>query len=750
VHILPEKDVVLLGIGHTNAHVLRMWAMHRPPSARLTCVALWPVATYSGMLPGVLSGQYPPDAMEVDLVRLCAAAGARLILDETIGLDVDARCLRLRERPPVPFDVLSVGIGSVPSWAGVEVVDASRVLAIKPMQTLLARLDAHLSAAAASDTGTRAGGRGAFRVVVVGAGAGGVEIALCLPARVRARLGARTILQQTLVSADGRLVPDACAGTIARVARVLESRGVTRRGGRVVRVDGSMLTLDSGPPLEADLVIWATGATAPPVLGALGLPTDARGFLATDASLRSVSGHPVFAVGDSGAIEGAPVPKAGVYAVRQAPVLWANIRHLLAKEPLERYVPQRGFLKLLNSGDGRAIGEWKGLSFEGAWAWGLKDRIDRRFIAMYQSAADDMDQATMAGGPNGGDRSAALMRCVGCGGKVAGSVLSRALARLDVPPNEHVRLGLEAADDAAVVRAGGGGDLVVTVDAFAAPFDDPYLVGRVALLNAASDAFAMGAAPWGALAMVTLPVGPARQQEELLYQLMAGALAELRAMGATLVGGHTIEGPVLSVGFTILASPGASPPLTKGSLRPGDRLVVTKALGTGVLLAAHMRARCRAAWWPPLMQAMLMSNESAAAAASSHSVSGLTDVTGFGLAGHLLEMLTASRVSVRLDLATVPLLPGAEILLAEGLESTLAPANRDAEAAITVGEASLSATARYRALFDPQTGGGLLIGVAGHQADALVASLVARGYTAAAVIGDVVPVSDLGPRITLR
>lgn len=702
------------------------------------------------MLPGVLSGHYSPDAMEVDLVRLCAAAGARLILDETIGLDADARCLYLRDRPPVPFDVLAIGVGSVPTWSGVEVVDASRVVAIKPMQTLLTRLDAHVSAFAARAASTKAGGHAVFRVVVVGAGAGGVEIALCLPARVRAALGARAAVQQTLVSANGRLVPDASAGTIARVARVLEARGVTRRDGRVVRVNGSTVTLDSGPPIEADLVIWATGAAAPPVLRVLGLPTDARGFLSTDASFRSVSGQPVFAVGDSGAIDGAPVPKAGVYAVRQAPVLWANIRHLLAGEPLERYVPQRGFLKLLNTGDGRAIGEWKGLSFEGAWAWRLKDRIDRRFMAMYQAAASEMDSATMAGGPSDADGSAVSMRCVGCGGKVAGSVLSRALARIDVPANEHVRLGLEAADDAAVVRAGGSGDLIVTVDAFAAPFDDPYLVGRVALLNAASDAFAMGAAPWGALALVTLPVGAARPQEELLYQLMAGALAELRGMGATLVGGHTIEGPVLSLGFTMLAAPKASPPLTKAALRPGDRLVLTKALGTGVLLAAHMRAQCRAAWWPSLIQAMLTSNESAAAAALAHSVTGLTDVTGFGLAGHLLEMVTASRVSAHLDLATVPLLPGAEQLLADGLESTLAPANRDAEAAITCGEASLLATARYRALFDPQTGGGLLIGVPRAQADALVASLVARGHTAAAAIGHVVAVSDLGPQIIVQ
>src|SRR6476660_948580 len=119
---LPRKDVVLLGVGHTNAHVLRMWRMHPIPDARLTCVSNYAVATYSGMLPGVLAGQYPPERMEIDLVRLCAAAGARLIVGAVTGLDLDAHELQFADRPPVRFDVLSIGIGSVPRFEGVAVL----------------------------------------------------------------------------------------------------------------------------------------------------------------------------------------------------------------------------------------------------------------------------------------------------------------------------------------------------------------------------------------------------------------------------------------------------------------------------------------------------------------------------------------------------------------------------------------------------------------------------------------------------
>jgi selenide,water dikinase len=221
----------------------------------------------------------------------------------------------------------------------------------------------------------------------------------------------------------------------------------------------------------------------------------------------------------------------------------------------------------------------------------------------------------------------------------------------------------------------------------------------------------------------------------LLYQLLAGSLEEFRRMGATLVGGHTIEGPQLTVGFTVLAAQVSDPPLTKGGLRAGDRLVLTKALGTGVLLAAHMRARCRASWFGPLVASMLASNGPAAGCVKEFEIAALTDVTGFGLAGHLLEMLRASDMAAELHLESIPLLPGASVLLADGLESTLAAANRDAEADIDTRRGRTDP--RYSALFDPQTGGGLIMGVPPANAGDLVERLVSLGYREACEVGEV-------------
>ena len=141
---LGRNTIVLLGAGHTNAHVLRMWKMKPIENAQLVCVSNHPIATYSGMMPGVLAGQYSVPEMEIDLVRFCASAGVRLVLGNVTGIDREQRELQFSDRPPLAYDFLSVGVGSRPTTKGVEVKDDSQLVAVKPMQTFLERLQTHL------------------------------------------------------------------------------------------------------------------------------------------------------------------------------------------------------------------------------------------------------------------------------------------------------------------------------------------------------------------------------------------------------------------------------------------------------------------------------------------------------------------------------------------------------------------------------------------------------------------------------
>jgi selenide,water dikinase len=199
----------------------------------------------------------------------------------------------------------------------------------------------------------------------------------------------------------------------------------------------------------------------------------------------------------------------------------------------------------------------------------------------------------------------------------------------------------------------------------------------------------------------------------------------------------------------MLADAGIGRPRAKGGLRPGDVLVLTKPLGSGILLAAQMQARLKAEWFGPLVKVLLASNQPAAALADEFDIQGITDITGFGLAGHLLEMLRASGLACDLRLADVPLLPGAEELIREGIESTLAPANRAYEAQIEAAMAE-QRTPRYAALFDPQTSGGLLLGVPERHVEALLRRLGDEGHSAIAAIGQAVPLRPSAPLMRLR
>jgi selenide,water dikinase len=754
---LPSRDLLLIGAGHTNLHVVRMWKMRPIPDVRLTLVSAFSRATYSGMLPGTLAGLYGPDDMEIDLRRFTECCGVRLVVDEAIAFDPEIRRVLFADRPPLRYDVASIGIGSIPGqrelWAG-----NPRILSIKPMATFAARFEQRVRSLPQGEK---------VRVAIIGAGAGGTEVAFGLEAWLRSR---SIDAQMSLCDSNSEILSGYTLGTITRARRELAGRGITVMTGRRVKnitgKAGADVVFDDGTMLPGDIIIWATAAAPPLVLANIRLPKAEDGFLAVAATLKTIADFPVFAVGDSATIAGEQIPKAGVYAVREGPILWENLNRVFANQELVRYEPQRGFLSLLSTGDGQAIAEYKGLSGHGRWAWKWKDHIDRKFMKMYQDYTPRADMPQRAvprragrghrfdenGSPRisvdaridspQNDPANPPMRCFGCGSKIGANILSAALERLHLPPDGRTKLGLESPDDATVLDRHAAPVDVLSVDFFPAFMDDPYLVGRVAVLNSLSDLWAMGSEPLGAMAIVTLPEGSPTQQTELLYQLLAGGVRELTAAGATLWGGHTTEGPELTVGYTVAGKLDGRPPFTKGNLKPGDRLILTKPIGTATLLAAQRQSLCRARWFEAMIDSMVRSNAAAAQLARTFNVGAVTDVTGFGLAGHLLEMLDASHVSARLSLGALPLLAGFADLNAKGIRSSLDAANRASEGRCRLARPELATRPEYHALFDPQTSGGLLVAVPVDRAAEFMNKLRANGIPAAVEIGEVLGASE--------
>jgi selenide,water dikinase len=537
---------------------------------------------------------------------------------------------------------------------------------------------------------------------------------------------------------------------------ILERRGImVHPGSAVVEVSPHRLRTADGAVYQVEEILWTTEASAAPWLADSGMAVDDFGFVRVSSTLQSVSHPELFAAGDVASMVESPRPKSGVFAVRQGPWLARNLRRALLGQRLIRYRLQRQFLSLISTGDQYAVASRGLVAFRGRWVWQWKDWIDRRFMRRY-SDLPDMQIPGAPALPRGladAEAIAALsavgLRCGGCGSKIGVTVLTHALQRAKTADRDDVLIGLEAPDDAAVIDAAGCKALVQTVDFFRAMTDDPYVFGQIAANHALSDVYAMGGEPQSALALVTVPHGLEAKVEDTLTHLMAGAAVVLRGAGASLVGGHTSEGAELGLGFAVNGAVDRNRILRKAGLRPGDRLILTKAIGTGTLFAADMRHRAKGRWIAAAIRSMLQSNRDAVRCLLAHQVTACTDVTGFGLIGHLVEMLRASDVDAELELRAVPVLDGAEETVRVGILSSLQPQNvrlRRAIANVPDG----AGHPKFALLFDPQTAGGLLAGVPTEQADACVTELRAHGYLASAIVGTALPRSDRPEMITLR
>ena len=415
-------------------------------------------------------------------------------------------------------------------------------------------------------------------------------------------------------------------------------------------------------------------------------------------------------------------------------------------KPLKKYKPQRHTLSLIGTGDKNAVAAYRGGSAQGRWLWWLKQKIDQHFIAKYNQLRRMSEKETsynnqLADEAARQELAALTMRCGGCGAKVGSSVLQRVMRKLPSTARDDVLIGRDSSDDSAMICVPTGKVLVQSMDYFRAFIDDPYLFGAIAANHALGDVFAMGAEAQSVLALATVPYGREKIVEQSLYELLAGACHTLAPSGAALIGGHSAEGAELGFGLTVNGLVDAHRALRKQGLKEGDALILTKPLGTGTLFAADMRCRARGRWIDQALQQMLLSNQHAVAVLHEFNVTACTDITGFGLVGHLYEMLHASALQAELELASLPVLPGARETIAMGILSSLQPQNLRLKRAIN-NHAAVSDCQDYALLFDPQTAGGLLFGVAAERATACIDALRSKGYANASTIGRIMPLAE--------
>ena len=739
-------DLVFLGGGHAQIAAIKSFAMNPVPGLRLTIVTANIRTPYSGMLPAYVEGVWDDDDLHIDLAHLAQFSGARLIVAPCTGIDADGRKLLFADRPPLHFDILSINIGGQPDLGAIEGA-ADHVIPVKPIAEFQKAFDDLLVAGLPK------------RLAVIGGGAAGCELALALNKRWRNH-GASP--HMTLYSRSTRLMPQMALRASHLMLGALHDAGIKLQLGRAVdKVEAGIIRFGDNTSDAFDVCFLVSAVRPPRWLSTTGLALDDNGFIAVHPTLQSRSHAYIFAAGDIATISGNPRPRAGVFAVRAGPVLAKNLRKYLQGHALKRWSAQKRYLAIIGTADNGAIASWGQFGVKADGFLALKYWIDRRFTAKYQqltmppppapvpfAGLNTRLSASLDGDFDKPDHDPvfATMRCLGCAAKASHTVLANALedaVSLAVSNGADPALMPEAGieSDAAIMDAPPAGHhLVQSVDVLSEIVSDPFMLGRIAAVHALSDLYAALAIPTSALAIINLPEANISIQTNQLTQILAGGLFALSEAGVRLNGGHTSEGGALSVGFSVTGHSKKKPPMAPVDPGSGDDLVLvlTKPLGTGVIMAGHMQLVAKAQWVDGAIRQMAVSNRLAAHCFLQKGVIGATDITGFGLARHAQNLsLRLGASGCSLDLSSLPLLDGAIALLSSGIRSSLHDQNRAAvqiDASGLHDDAATHFDAHVETLFDPQTSGGLLGVFSRDAAKSLVATLN-KDVAAAAIIG---------------
>lgn len=691
------RDLVLIGGGHTHALVLRSWGMNPLPGVRVTVINPGPTAPYSGMLPGFVAGHYTRDELDIDLVKLARFAGARLIDGYATRIDRAAGTIFVEGRPPICYDVTAIDVGITSEMPALPGFSAHAVPA-KPLGAFASRWDRF------RDTTQNP------QIAIIGGGVAGAELSMAMAHALRAKNPTVKLIDRgRVLAALGYKARQAMLSALtAAKIEIIEDAEVTE-----IFADG--VVLSDGRTIRSNFTTGAAGAKPHDWVADTGVDL-MDGYIKVNAHLQS-SDHGIFAVGDCAHLTLDPRPKAGVYAVREAPVLHHNLRAVLSGGRMQAYKPQRDYLKLISLGEKSALAEKFGTARSGPLLWKLKNYIDRKFMDQFDAlepmGAPELPRTVASGVKEElGDKP----MCGGCGAKVGRRALKTILQG-------------QFGDDAAEIATG----QVMTTDHLRAMTLDPVLMTRIAAVHALGDIWAMGAKPQAATLNLILPRMSEALQKRTMAEIMEAATDVLGQAGGKIVGGHSSLGDELTIGFTVTGL--VKTPITLAGAKPGDVLILTKPIGSGTIMAAEMAGKARGAHVIACLK--LMVQDQAQASAILGKAHAMTDITGFGLAGHLRGICDASGVGSSLDLDAIPFMAGAQALSKSGTRSSLFEDNRAGAGPIKGPPCDL--------LFDPQTAGGLLAAIPPREAEAALGKLRSAGYDAA-IIGEITDGSEITTR----
>ena len=727
----PQIDLVLIGGGHAHVSVLRSFGMNPVSGLRITVISDVLDAPYSGMLPGYVEGVWSYEDMHINLPQLCQFAHARLIHGSVSAVDVQAKRIEIEHAAPIEYDLLSINSGAQPDLEAIDGADRYGI-AVKPISHFIKKIPQNIN----NDT----------KLSIIGGGAAGVELALAF----RTRYQHKGIMPHiAIINRQNRLMPSAPHAVSNWLEEICQTRNIqTYHNSEVEKVTAdSILTTDQ--KIASDHHFLVTAVKPAHWIKKIEAQHDESGFLLTRPTLQLLEFDTIFAAGDVAQIVQNERPKAGVFAVRAGPVLAKNIRLLLDEKQLYSYTPQRRYLALIGLANNHAIairGRW---SAKAGFLWALKCWIEKRFMDRFNK----LPQMTVnkLNYPHYITRiqpqsASNIIYCAGCGSKAGSEILYQAISEarqiaLDKGANPAYLPEPENLSDSAAITLPKNTTLLQSIDTLSQHISDPFTFGRIAALHAMSDIFVSGGQMLTAMAHISVQRSSLTLQRRDLSTMLAGAMIETSAHHCALSGGHSVAGEDASFGLSVtgILSKQAEKQLSSvPQCGKKYHLILTKPLGVGIILAAQMKGGAPAAAIFAAHASMLESNALPAEILRSNGAIGMTDITGFGLAGHGQSLLSQKQFSgAHLYLDNIPVLEGALALSQRGISSSIFPQNK-AAISYQIDHKHITDSTYLDVvdlLFDPQTSGGILALVPENRVKACLASLHHEGAVSAASIG---------------
>ena len=689
-------------------------------NARVTLINPNIEQLYSSMIPGLISKKYNFEESSIDLVKLTLSANCRFFKDAVIEVDPNKKTILCEQRGRIEFDILSLSTGS--DTKIIPGLKNPSFLNLKPFHSFVSNFESWI---ASLDNG-----KNFLRIGVIGGGIASLEIILAIKKRLESELTQKTkhpkldifflTKDETPFSSLSTQLKEHCLNVISENNITVISNFLASK------IDTNCVLNRDGDPFHLDLGIIATGPSPQPWTKISGLSLCKNGFVRVKDNLTCEQFGNIFVSGDAASLIKHPdLPKSGLTAVRQGQVLVRNIQRRLNEEPLVSYKPQFLRLSLIGTTNDNAIATYGQIALRGSIFWHLKNFIDLNFIKKFKSFKKMDNNVNSKTNPQ-------MERCGGCGSKIGSNILRSVLDELK---KDKVFSNIDSMDEDAGFSISYSDKLNLhTIDGFRQLIDDPYDMGIITSHHSVSDITAMGGVPKTALALVSIPLNDEKLMKNDLRLALRGLLSGLKTYSVNIIGGHTNEAETTSLGLAINGVVDQERVIKKNSIKLNDRIILTQPIGTGVIFAGLMDGHTKGKWLNQVIGEIKQRKHNITDLITKFAT-GCTDVTGFGLVGHLAEMTKNTPYGITINLKKIPFFEGAEEMSVKKVRSSLFPQNISVPYEV---DHDIRTDPRFELCFDPQTAGGFLLSIEAEKANLCVDALHSLGYSRCCEIGIVV------------